>query len=105
MSGISSTPSPILSTRLQELLSRRAYPKTLCPSEIARSLSSGELRELGVSEWRDLMPQLRQMAFDARDSGELDILQKGEVVPRAMGLADVNGPIRIRKVVESEPGT
>jgi len=85
-----------LSTRFTQQLSQRAYPKTLCPSEIARSLSAVELQELGVQEWRDLMPRLRSMAFEARDRGEIEILQRGVVVNGACGIDDVHGPIRIR---------
>ncbi|KAJ8989242.1 hypothetical protein HRR80_006965 [Exophiala dermatitidis] len=91
----------LLSNRLDKMLSERTYPKTLCPSEIARSMTSSELHELGASEWRDLMPQLRRMAFEARDRGELEILQRGEVVAGDIGLEHVRGPIRLRKVVRS----
>lgn len=82
-------------------LSQRAYPKTLCPSEIARSLSSSELQGLGASEWRELMPQLRTMAFEARDRGEIDILQRGQIVGLERTIEDVRGPIRIRKIQSS----
>ncbi|KIW11508.1 hypothetical protein PV08_10809 [Exophiala spinifera] len=80
-------------------VARREHPKTLCPSEIARSLSRADLARLGVSEWRDLMPRLREMAFEARDKGEIQVLQKGEVVPPDLGMDKVKGPIRIRKAV------
>ncbi|EXJ88784.1 hypothetical protein A1O3_01848, partial [Capronia epimyces CBS 606.96] len=94
----SPSPSSILPNRFHQLLSNRAYPKTVCPSEIARSLSASELHQLGVSAWRELMPQLRRMAFDARDRGELEILQGGRPVSRDTAPEDVKGPIRIRKV-------
>ncbi|KEF62743.1 uncharacterized protein A1O9_00716 [Exophiala aquamarina CBS 119918] len=87
----------MLSEHFLQQLSQRAHPKTLCPSEIARSLSVTELRTLGVREWRDLMPRLRSMAFEARDRGEVEILQRGEVVDEASGIDDVRGPIRIRR--------
>lgn len=86
-----------LSTRFTQHLSQRAHPKTLCPSEIARSLSTPELQELGVQQWRELMPRLRSMAFEARDRGEIEILQRGEVVDAGRGIDDVRGPIRIRR--------
>lgn len=90
-------PSPTLTNQFTHLLSQRAHPKTLCPSEVARSLSAADLQELGAQEWRDLMPRLRSMAFEARDRGEIEILQRGEVVDAARGIEDVRGPIRIRK--------
>ncbi|KIV82246.1 hypothetical protein PV11_04369 [Exophiala sideris] len=86
-----------LAERFTQHVDNRAYPKTLCPSEIARSLSATELRDLGVSSWRELMPQLREMAFEARSNGQVEILQRGEVIPSEHGLDDVRGPIRIRK--------
>lgn len=89
--------SPDLSDAFQRHLSARAHPKTLCPSEIARSLSNSELQQLGVSSWRDLMPRLRQMAFDARERGDVEILQRGEVILPEEGPDQVRGPIRIRK--------
>jgi len=94
--------APALSDSFQRHLSARAYPKTLCPSEIARSLSTAELQQLGVSTWRDLMPRLRQMAFEARDAGDVDILQRGEVVSPDYGIDQVRGIIRIRKTRAEE---
>ena len=88
----------MLSSRFTLMLSKRSYPKTLCPSEIARSLSASELHELEVSEWRNLMPQLRSMAFEARDRGDIEILQRGQVVDRERVMDNVTGPIRIRRV-------
>ncbi|ETI24806.1 hypothetical protein G647_04176, partial [Cladophialophora carrionii CBS 160.54] len=86
----------LLTERFDDLLSRRAYPKTICPSEVARSLSASELQSLGVGEWRDLMPRLRDLAFELRDGGHVEILQRGEVVGPDRGEMDVRGPIRIR---------
>lgn len=95
------TPATLLTLTNQftHQLSQRAHPKTLCPSEIARSLSASELQELGVQGWRELMPRLRSMAFEARDRGEIEILQRGEVVDGGRGPEDVRGPIRIRRRV------
>ncbi|KAJ9603918.1 hypothetical protein H2200_011440 [Cladophialophora chaetospira] len=89
-----SPPPPLLTERLNQMLSKRDYPKTICPSEVARSMSTSELRTLGIDTWRDLMPQLRNMAFEARDRGEVEVLQRGEVV--SIEIENVRGPIRIR---------
>ena len=87
-----------LTRRLQQLASKRQPPKTLCPSEVARSFSVAELRdELEVKEWRDLMPLLRTLCFKLRDEGTLEILQRGEVIGDEVGEEDVKGPIRIRR--------
>ncbi|ETN41128.1 uncharacterized protein HMPREF1541_03063 [Cyphellophora europaea CBS 101466] len=95
-----STPNEILATRLLSLASKRAHPKTLCPSEVARSFSTIELSsQLDVSAWRDLMPSLRSLCFQMRERGELEILQKGEVLVGDDAVeGEVRGPIRVRLV-------
>lgn len=97
MSNEAINPDPIL-PHLEQLLQKRQHPKTLCPSEVARALSTGELKEAGVSSWRDLMPYLRELAFQMRDNGQLEILQKGEVLPSDQSLEETTGPIRIRTI-------
>lgn len=87
-----------LQARLTTFLTTRHPPKTFCPSEVARALSTQELSELGFASWRDAMPEVRRLAFDLRDSGGCEILQKGEVVDGSEG--DVRGPIRVRRVGE-----
>jgi len=81
---------------LQRLAQARDWPKTLCPSEVARALSPVELRNAGASEWRELMPDLRSLCFQLRDQGRLEILQRGEVVTTTE--ERTRGPIRIRRV-------
>lgn len=80
---------------LTTLLSTRQHPKTLCPSEVARSLTPTELRSADVSTWRDLMPDIRSYCFQLRDEGSIEILQRGEMVTEPID--EVRGPIRIRK--------
>lgn len=91
---------PIL-PHLEQLLQKRQHPKTLCPSEVARALSQEQLKEAGVSSWRDLMPYLRNLAFQMRDNGEVEILQKGNVLPSDQTLEQTTGPIRIRTTQSS----
>lgn len=92
----------IIQKHLLRLLRSRHYPKTICPSEAARALSKSELSTIGYSDWRDLMPLVWSMLFDMRSDGELEVLQKGEVIPAATTLADVRGPIRARLVPSDE---
>lgn len=87
----------IIEHHLDRLLSTRQYPKTICPSEVARAFNTAELRDSGTSVWRDLMPDIRQKVWERRDRGEVEILQKGEVLPEDMALGDIKGPIRARK--------
>ena len=88
----------LLKDRLLSLLAQRAYPKTACPSEIPRSLSNSELQDLGIAEWREIMPMMRELAFRLRDEGKIEVLQKGEVVGMDVAGDDVRGPIRVRMV-------
>ncbi|KAK8218900.1 hypothetical protein IWZ01DRAFT_427920 [Phyllosticta capitalensis] len=87
-----------LESSLNHFLTHRAYPKTFCPSEVVRALSSQELTAEGAKEWRELMPRIRQVVWEMRDRGEVEILQRGEVLGNHVGVDDVKGPIRIRRV-------
>ena len=82
---------------LNRLLDSRSFPKTICPSEAARALSAAELQATGVAGWRELMPAIRALAFESRDRDELEILQKGEVLPVSQTLEQTIGPIRLRR--------
>lgn len=90
----------IVTAHLDELLHQRQYPKTICPSEAARALSTPELHESGVESWRDLMPALRQLAFEMRGQGKIEILQKGQVLPPDQTMDQTTGPIRLRQPPE-----
>jgi hypothetical protein len=84
-----------LHTHLERFLTTRHSPKTFCPSEVARALSTNELSELGFETWRDAMPEVRRLVYDLRDEGGCEVLQKGEVITAAE--SDVTGPIRVRR--------
>lgn len=86
----------IILPHLDRLLSSREYPKTICPSEVARATSSTELAAVGVEEWRDLMPVIREVLWGMRQRGEVEILQRGNVL-HDIELQDIKGPIRARK--------
>ncbi|KAI4139460.1 MAG: hypothetical protein L6R39_006279 [Caloplaca ligustica] len=85
-----------LRRHLSELLRSREYPKTICPSEVPRALSNAELGSLGVSDWRGLMDPVRNILSAMQDNGEVEIMQKGEVVDPATAIKDIRGPIRAR---------
>ncbi|KAL8904771.1 MAG: hypothetical protein Q9171_006932 [Xanthocarpia ochracea] len=88
-----------LKTHLLRKLQSRQYPKTICPSEIPRALSNSDLAAMGLYDWRNLMPQVRDILFDMRSEGQVEILQKGEVVTAATTIEDIRGPIRARLVL------
>lgn len=68
-----------------ELTDQRGPEKSICPSEVARALSD--------DNWRELMPEVRRVAYELCQSGQIVATQRGEVVD----LSDVSGPIRLRK--------
>jgi hypothetical protein len=68
------------------LAEHRAPDRTTCPSDAARAV--------GGEDWRKLMDLTREITADLVDEGEVEVLQKGEVVDPATA----KGPIRIRRV-------
>ena len=91
----------ILKAHLENLLSSRTYPKTICPSEVPRALSAAELQSCGVSNWRDLMADVRQLIWEMRAGEEVEILQGGIPLSDNVALEDVKGPIRARRKVKT----
>lgn len=79
------------------LISARDYPKTICPSEVARALSPSELSALNAPDWRATMDHVRELVWELRGQGQVEVLQKGGVLD-VESLSDIKGPIRVRKV-------
>ena len=90
----------ILLKHANHLLSARNFPKTICPSEVARALSASELSTLNAPDWRATMDDVRSLVWEMREAGEVEVLQKGETVDVSR-LEDIKGPIRVRKVQAS----
>lgn len=67
-----------------ELLHQRAAGASICPSEVARTVSP-----VG---WRPLMPLVRDVAREMANEGQVEIRQKGE---RMSPADEWRGPIRI----------
>ncbi|KAH6038145.1 hypothetical protein HBI54_176630 [Parastagonospora nodorum] len=87
----------IILNHANRLLGARQHPKTICPSEIARAFSAQELQSLGAAEWRETMDIVRQVVWEKRQAGEVEVMQKGEVVG-VESLEEIRGPIRLRMV-------
>ena len=87
-----------MSRHLNAFLEKREPPKTFCPSEVARALTAAELEVEQVGEWRELMPSIRELVWEKRASGELQVLQKGMLIGDDVTLGDLRGPIRVRRV-------
>ena len=74
-----------------QLTTERGTAKTICPSEIPRL-------QLNLPGWRGYMPLTREVALKLAKLGEIDILQKGDVldVSHYCEESDLKGPIRLR---------
>jgi hypothetical protein len=73
------------------LADHRSPGRTLCPSDVARTM--------GGDSWRALMEPVREVVRDLARSGEVEILQRGDVLDPDRGW---RGPIRVRR--RTEPG-
>lgn len=89
----------LITLHLERLLDSRASPKTICPSEVPRAFTISELEDIGVSDWRILMPQVRSVLWEMRSRGEVEILQKGVPLPSTTTLDQITGPIRARRKI------
>lgn len=80
-------PCQIEAEILAQTLARGA-DKSICPSEVARSLAA---------EWRPLMDVVRQAAMRLAQAGQIDILRKGKRIDPAA----THGVIRLRAKTEA----
>jgi hypothetical protein len=87
-----------LRDKISAMTEAREYPKTICPSEVARALTKDELSSLDCADWRAAMEHIREEAWLMKAQGMLDIMQKGELV-KASTLEEIRGPIRLRKAI------
>lgn len=70
--------------RIRKMVDERGAGKTVCPSEVARSLANG-------GDFRSLMPQVREVAATLAERGEIAVTQKG----RTVDAREARGPIRL----------
>ncbi len=73
-----------IEAEILRLLSERGEGKTICPSEVARSLAS-------EGDFRRLMPHVRESAGSLAERGAIAVTQKG----RAVDARSARGPIRL----------
>lgn len=74
---------PQLEQAVLDLLARRADDVTICPSDVARTVSD---------DWRPLMQPVRDAAARLAATGRVEVTQGGEVVD----VTTARGPVRIR---------
>ena len=68
------------------LLHARAVTSSICPSDAARAIGTTE------KQWRELMPQVRRVAYEMAARGEIEVTQRGVVVKSD----EARGAIRLR---------
>lgn len=86
---MTSLPTPAeIAAQILDLCQNRGPEKTICPSEVARSLATVDL------DWRDLMDTVRQAAGRLVEEGLIEVCRKGRVVD----IDKAKGPIRLRYV-------
>ncbi|PCE15800.1 hypothetical protein AUC47_13125 [Microbacterium sp. SZ1] len=66
-------------------LVRKRSETSICPSDVARTV--------GGDSWRTLMPDVRRVAAQLADDGQVVVTQKGS----AVSIRDARGPVRIVK--------
>lgn len=81
-----------------ELLDRVEPPESFKPREVAEALTDKELSKMGYKKQEEAIPAVYELAFEMRELGDCEILRKGEVLGDEIGIRDLDGPIRIRRV-------
>jgi hypothetical protein len=74
-----------LTAAIRTLLRHRGPDRTICPSDAARAV--------GGDRWRHLVPVARDIARDLAAAGELEVTQRGQVLPPG---GTWKGPVRLR---------
>lgn len=64
-----------IDTKIVELIAQRGQGKTICPSEVARSLAGSDEKK-----WRLLMKPIRARAIVLAEQQEIIISRKGKTV-------------------------
>lgn len=80
-----------LEDRILQLLAERDPGKTICPSDVARSLHA-DLSEADPDGWRELMQPTRSAAARLVAAGEVVVTQAGAEID----VTQARGPVRIR---------
>lgn len=71
------------------LLAPRALDATICPSEVARSLSAASCPKAMGSDWRSMMPTVHEAVDQLMTEGKVRLSWKGQL------LSSRSGPYRI----------
>lgn len=91
--------SECIRNAFRQMLDHVEPPEVFKPSEVAQLLSDKDLNSLGYEKWEDALPGVYELAFELREFGDCELLRKGVVLGDEVGIRDLDGPIRIRRVV------
>lgn len=89
---------PWMRLHFAHMLDHTEPPAVFKPSEVAACMSKEQVKECGFEKWEEAIPAVYELAFELRAMGDCEILRKGVVIPDDMGIEDLDGPIRIRRV-------
>lgn len=81
-----------IEAKVFELLANRREGATICPSEVARSLLPHH------GQWRELMPQIRQVAQTLVETHRLTVTRGGARVDAT----SPGGPIRLGRPIKRD---
>jgi hypothetical protein len=91
--------SEALKTAFTQMLDQVEPPDVFKPSEVATQLTDQQLADLGLKTWEEALPGVYCLAFEEREFGTCELLRKGKVLGDDVTLADIDGPIRIRRAM------
>jgi Protein of unknown function (DUF3253) len=87
---LNSNPETLLSEKIIELLKARKPESSICPSDAPRAM---------FPDWRNYMAQVRSVALEMAQAGDIVITQRGVPVDlEKFAAGGVTGPIRLRLV-------
>lgn len=85
-------PKAAIEDKIFDLLASRKKGATICPSEVARALVPSDGR------WRELMPQVRQVAQGLAQDNRLSVTRGGVKVDATSR----GGPVRLGRPTEED---
>lgn len=74
-------------------------PATFKPLQVAELLTPAQLAKLGYENHFQALPAIYELAWELREFGDCEILQKGKLLPEEVSIPELEGPVRIRRIV------
>lgn len=84
-----------------DLARERGCGKSISPAEAARRLAEHDGNAGATDAWRRHMPAIRRAALRLAQSGTIDILRKGKVIPPEAARGVIR--LRLREIMEERP--